>query len=163
MEQGKFNYELSQDLHNRIEFEQNACFSNAVKALNLLPDAEYVEGYAVSPKSTEPFLHAWLEFNGEIIDPSLPDGNHKYFPAERRSKAEYLEFVKQVEILKAQEPRTLPEDKRQNLPQHVVEQKLNPNYHNVLVGKMRLNTQLARNKPLQFEQAYREALPYKEG
>jgi hypothetical protein len=41
-------------------------------------DATYVEGFAIL--GTFCIEHAWVEKNGEIIDPTLPGDNLVYFP-----------------------------------------------------------------------------------
>jgi len=154
--QRKFNRELSLHLYNQIKAKPSHCFSNSVKALALVPKAEYVEGYTVSPSVSEPYLHAWLELDGNIIDPSLPNGDREYFPAGRRTMAEYSKIVKEIENLKRRGPTPLTDEAKKNLPKLVQEDAMNPNYHNILVKKMRLN-----NTNPEFNSAYKQAIVHK--
>ena len=53
------------------------CFANSIEALE--PGQQYCEGYATLKGLDVPMEHAWiLDEDGQIIDPTWPDGGH-YF------------------------------------------------------------------------------------
>ena len=52
--------------------------------------ATYVEGVVISRQVTWPQEHAWIVFNGEIIDPTLPDMELHYFPAHQWTGDDFL-------------------------------------------------------------------------
>jgi len=61
------------------------CYANAAKVILALPeyaDAEYVEGLAVIEKAMV-IEHGWVERDGVIVDPTLPDRPLDYFPGLR--------------------------------------------------------------------------------
>jgi len=61
------------------------CFWNAFQAVQRVPeyaDAEYVEGIAVN-RYRITLEHGWVEKDGVIIDPTLPDDELVYFPGLR--------------------------------------------------------------------------------
>jgi len=79
------NVELSLKLSNdkRIRVKPRQCYYNAFKTMNYCPEyqrATYVEGFA---HIGFPIEHGWLEFNGEILDPTLPTDDLIYFPGLR--------------------------------------------------------------------------------
>ena len=78
----KVNQGLSQKLAKKINSIHNSCWLNAVEALEILNDQTfYIEGWIVISGSWEVLEHSWLEFNREIIDPSLYTLNVlEYFP-----------------------------------------------------------------------------------
>ena len=76
------------------------CYANAAKVVLALPeyaDAEYVEGLAVIEKAVV-IEHGWVEKDGVIVDPTLPDKPLDYFPGLRfrgqRGLAEALKIPK---------------------------------------------------------------------
>jgi len=80
----KKNVELSLRLHKdkRISVRPRHCFYNAFQAVMYCREfcnATYVEGIAGVPL----IEHGWIELNGEIIDPTLPDVDLVYFPGLR--------------------------------------------------------------------------------
>ena len=102
----KKNVELSLKLSKdkRIGAKRKQCYYNAFKTLYYCHEyahATYVEGIAVV--GTLSLEHGWIEFNDEIIDPTLPTDTFVYFPglrcegplgismALRRSKPSYCD------------------------------------------------------------------------
>lgn len=67
------NLELSQQLSQAVRALAEECFSNAYRAIQKhYPDALYIEGFAVTNLGLcLPVEHAWLEVNGEIVDPTF--------------------------------------------------------------------------------------------
>jgi hypothetical protein len=58
------------------------CYWNAFQVVQRIPeysDAEYVEGMAVNDDGLA-IEHGWVERNGVIIDPTLPEDQLVYFP-----------------------------------------------------------------------------------
>ncbi len=163
----RFNQKLSASIGDEIEAKPNHCFINAIRALEEIPEAEYIEGYAVSSASSEPFLHAWLELDGEIIDPSLPNRQCEYFLGARRTKAEYLSIVrectKRVETAKSQGPPQLPDAVRKNLSQNnpaSLNRIMNPNYDKLRIQAIQDKMKFKNEKPDEFNLALREAEAY---
>lgn len=79
------NVELSLKLSkdNRIGVKSQQCYYNAFKTMFYCPEYEqatYVEGIVHDGVSIE---HGWIEFNGEILDPTLPSLDLIYFPGLR--------------------------------------------------------------------------------
>jgi hypothetical protein len=79
------NIELSLKLSKdkRIRAKPQQCYYNAFKTMFYCTEFEtatYVEGIVHDVISIE---HAWIEFNGEIIDPTLPQTELIYFPGLR--------------------------------------------------------------------------------
>ena len=71
--------------HKRLRAKKGQCYLNALNVVQRFPEyvnATYVEGIAVSHHGLE-FEHAWLEHNGEIIDPTIPCEDLAYFPGLR--------------------------------------------------------------------------------
>lgn len=71
------NLELSQNLSKAVGAKAKQCFTNAYHGIqDHYPDAFYVEGIAI-PRHGDglgaPVEHAWLEINGEIVDPTFCD------------------------------------------------------------------------------------------
>jgi hypothetical protein len=74
------------------------CFDNARLVLrdpDLIARAPYVEGWCVGPRSHEVFSHGWLELDGKIIDPTLPDCELEYFAGLRLTAAELDARIRQ--------------------------------------------------------------------
>ena len=79
------NVELSLKLSKdkRIRVKPRQCYYNAFKTMYYCSEyqrATYVEGFVFIGFLIE---HGWLEFNGEIIDPTLPTNDLIYFPGLR--------------------------------------------------------------------------------
>lgn len=79
------NFELSLKLSKdkRIRAKPQQCWYNAFKTLFYCPEfekANYVEGIVVDGVAIE---HGWIEADGEIVDPTLPDDDLIYFPGLR--------------------------------------------------------------------------------
>ncbi len=79
------NVELSLKLSKdkRIRAKPRQCYYNAFSTMFYCPEfqgATYVEGFALCGI---PIEHGWIEFNGEIIDPTLPIDEMIYFPGLR--------------------------------------------------------------------------------
>lgn len=90
-----FNAEKSRELGREIEAKPKACFDNAFRALSLLPGSSYIEGYAIFGEGLV-IEHAWLEYLGETIDPTLPEGAQWYEPGLRYSLGELLEALAEI-------------------------------------------------------------------
>lgn len=87
------NLELSREVGRTIGAKDKDCFFNSVMAVAAMPDgAVYVEGYGVADDFRIICEHGWVEFNGEIIDPTPAWNNdrttRKYFPVRRYTLAE---------------------------------------------------------------------------
>lgn len=87
----KINVEKSLELAKRIRAEKKACWQNAIYAQDCVPDALYIEGWAVSAEGLV-FEHGWLEDSNEVLDPTLQDCS-AYFPALMFSLKETREHV----------------------------------------------------------------------
>ena len=77
------NVDKSKKLQKSIRAKQQQCYANAWKAIEMQDEyknATYVEGMAVDGLA---FEHGWIEHEGEIIDPTLPDVPLVYFPGLR--------------------------------------------------------------------------------
>ncbi len=90
-----FNAEKSRELGREIGAKAKACFNNAFRALAELPGSSYIEGYAIIGGALV-IEHAWIEYQGETIDPTLPEGAGEYFPGLRYSQAELLEALAEI-------------------------------------------------------------------
>jgi hypothetical protein len=78
----------SEQLAKRVRAKPNQCFSNcwrAVERLARYAEAAYVEGFVVFPAKLlrTALEHAWLECEGVILDPTLPQAEAVYFPGLR--------------------------------------------------------------------------------
>jgi len=76
-----------------VRAQPGQCFANAYRTVMFLPkfgDATYVEGFAVTPSGLC-MEHAWVERDGRIIDPTLPDDDLVYFGGLRFNGAAELE------------------------------------------------------------------------
>jgi hypothetical protein len=78
------NVEESARLGREVGAVAQQCFRNAFKVIEYVPGYEnawYVEGVvACGPLLTE---HGWVERDGEVLDPTRPDGRMAYFPGLR--------------------------------------------------------------------------------
>lgn len=90
-----FNSEKSRELGREIEAKPKECFNDAFRALALLPGSSYIEGYAIAWGGLI-IEHGWLEYQGETIDPTLPEGADWYEPGLRYSQAELLEALAEI-------------------------------------------------------------------
>ena len=76
----------SRALAKRIRSRQKQCFFNSwrvIERLDQYAEAIYVEGLAINLRSRLLFEHAWIEHEGVLLDPTLPEGNLVYFPGLR--------------------------------------------------------------------------------
>ena len=67
--------------HEDVRAERQQCYANAFRVVMFVPgyaDATYAEGYAVCSQGSC-IEHGWVEKDGEIIDPTLPDETLTYF------------------------------------------------------------------------------------
>lgn len=56
------------------------CFSNCVKAMEIIPDTIYCEGLALSPTIPIPLHHAWLvTADGCVLDTTWREAGAEYF------------------------------------------------------------------------------------
>ncbi len=74
------NTYLSEELAEMIDAQDRECYKNSVMAMYELADREdcfeilYIEGWAISVIPTE---HAWLKYNGTIVDPTYFGQNER--------------------------------------------------------------------------------------
>lgn len=101
-EQQPFDHELSQWAHDETWPVPKHCYWNAWRAWKLpeLRRALYVEGYGVH---LFPFVHGWLELDGLIVDPTLPDqdsslGHMLYFPGIRYTRQDAKTLAKRQRL-----------------------------------------------------------------
>lgn len=72
---------LSKHYANATQAQFKNCWGNSFTVVNALPDALYVEGWAVN-RSGMIFEHGWVQYNGRIIDTMLwLDEGLRYFSA----------------------------------------------------------------------------------
>jgi hypothetical protein len=72
---------LSKHYANAAQMQSKNYRGHAFMVVQLLPDALYVEGFAVSRNGVV-FEHGWVQYNGRIIDAlRWDDEDTKYFPA----------------------------------------------------------------------------------
>ena len=75
----------SQRVRKIVRARSKKCYLNAMRVISDVPgyqEADYVEGYAVMARVIC-IEHGWVERDGEIIDPTLPDADITYFPGLR--------------------------------------------------------------------------------
>ena len=86
---------LSATIRRRIKAKSKGCFYNAWQALGELPAALYVEGWTVTRDSAIAIEHAWLEYDGRIVDPTLGHDLDiaAYFPGLRLTGPELAEAL----------------------------------------------------------------------
>jgi hypothetical protein len=92
------NRTLSKKAAETIQPIPKECWKNATLALVALPElsrAHYIEGWSVLAEIPVPFEHAWLELDGQIIDPTpaMWKGHQTYFPGLRLTKDELLQAL----------------------------------------------------------------------
>ena len=98
------NLSLSKRAAKKTHAIPNACWINAYCALMELPELAhgyYVEGWFVNIALPVPIEHAWIELDGQIIDPTPVSWSvhHAYFPALRFTKHEIAqEIMETVEL-----------------------------------------------------------------
>jgi hypothetical protein len=69
-----------------VRAKPNQCFRNAVNVVRYVPgyeEADYVEGVIVPTKRSVVTEHGWVEKNGVIVDPTLPNDDLLYYPGLR--------------------------------------------------------------------------------
>ncbi|MBX7105381.1 MAG: hypothetical protein K1X57_14955 [Gemmataceae bacterium] len=77
----KKNKEESGRIRLLVRAKAKQCYLNAFRVIQSIPeyaDADYVEGIVVIG-GVLPIEHGWVERNGEIIDPTMPDDDLAYF------------------------------------------------------------------------------------
>ena len=94
----QLNRVLSKRAGKTIRAVPNACWQNAYRSLLELPElanGHYVEGWIVRTDLPVPLEHAWLELDGQIIDPTPISWSSPfvYFPGLRLTKSEVLQVV----------------------------------------------------------------------
>lgn len=75
----------SRRVRKMVRARSKKCYLNAMRVISDVPgyqEADYVEGYAVIPGRIC-IEHGWVERDGEITDPTLPDADITYFPGLR--------------------------------------------------------------------------------
>ena len=89
------NQKLSKAVAQRtdVRTKWGQSFNNAFKVLDRLPDAVYVEGYALAGSPLIQVEHGWVEYQGKIIDPTFPKGVAHYEPGLRFTRNELHEAM----------------------------------------------------------------------
>lgn len=81
----KKNVEESRRVARLVGAKANLCWRNAVDVVYNVPEyaeATYVEGLVLNPRTpTVVQEHGWIEKECEIVDPTLPELELRYFPA----------------------------------------------------------------------------------
>lgn len=75
----------SERVSKALRAKKQHCYRNAFRLIQEMPEysnADYVEGIAVAAGGF-PIEHGWVEKDGVIIDPTLPNGPLAYFPGLR--------------------------------------------------------------------------------
>lgn len=70
IERIKVNLERSREIADKVPPLKKQCYRNCFLGQWYLPGSLYCEGYAINSNGLV-FEHAWLEFEGEVIDPTL--------------------------------------------------------------------------------------------
>lgn len=98
------NHILSERLAKATSARPKACWPNARSAMlygaKHQPQSTvmYVEGWCVMQDLPIVFEHDWLEVDGWIVDPTLPDYTaEKYFPGICYSAVEVREWIAEIE------------------------------------------------------------------
>ena len=76
------NTEESKRVGKAVKAKKQQCYINAMRVIWYVPEydkADYVEGYAVI-NGDFCIEHGWVEQDGVVIDPTLPDDDIAYFP-----------------------------------------------------------------------------------
>lgn len=60
-------------LMRAVDAAPKSCYKNAMLAAPLDPDVTYVEGYYHADRLPIPISHAWVEWNGHVLELTLPD------------------------------------------------------------------------------------------
>lgn len=135
--------------------KSRAAFSRYLSKVNIL-----------SSVSKKPNHHAWLELDEAIIDPSLPDGDRKYFFGGSRTYEEYLKIVKickeQIEVEKKKGSPLLPDRVKQDLQPDILQKILNPDYDDLLEGSIERQMSLSTDKKEELDRACAEAKVFQE-
>src|ERR1017187_6233410 len=66
----KVNLERSRELAKEVVVRKHDCFQNALRALDRCRDAVFVVGVVGDHRYKKEAVHTWLEFEGEILDPT---------------------------------------------------------------------------------------------
>lgn len=77
------NIELSQRIGQKAGAQVGKCYSNAWRALQVLPELDgacYVEGCVVESRTGRIEERGWLELDERIVDPTLYRAELAYFP-----------------------------------------------------------------------------------
>jgi len=102
------NISESKRVRRAVRAKRQQCYKNAVRVIWKVPEyknADYVEGYAVVGGNFC-FEHGWVEHDGVVIDPTLPDEGIVYFPGLRFTGSRGI--AKAMEIPKEQWCEDLP-------------------------------------------------------
>jgi hypothetical protein len=90
----------SKRARRQVRAKAKQCYHNAFRVVFEIPEyahADYVEGLAVIKKGLV-IEHGWIEKNGMIVDPTLPEDELDYFPGlrfkGRRGLAEAMQIPK---------------------------------------------------------------------
>ncbi|MDZ4684250.1 MAG: hypothetical protein SH850_04120 [Planctomycetaceae bacterium] len=77
-----------------VDAKPNFCWENAANLMFKKDDssASYVEGVVMSSSIGTPQEHAWNVFNDEIVDPTLPEYDLRYFPAHQWRRDEFIKL-----------------------------------------------------------------------
>lgn len=91
------NAELSRRVAQAVNARAKACWENAFRGLAELLDLAgvlYVEGWAVTCDHLIAVEHGWLEYDGQVIDPTLPGRVAAYFPGLRLTTDQAIEALR---------------------------------------------------------------------
>jgi hypothetical protein len=88
--------------HPQVRAKKRQCYHNAFRVVQYVPEyenADYVEGVVVVDNGLV-IEHGWVEMDGMIVDPTLPDCKLVYFPGLRfkggQGMAEALKIPKRL-------------------------------------------------------------------
>lgn len=101
----------SKRVNRLIRARVGHCYSNAFRVVLIVPEyanAEYVEGMAVNTSTGLVVEHGWIEKDGQIVDPTLPDEPMAYFPGLRFKGREGLAQAMSIPKPAQAKPRDLP-------------------------------------------------------
>ena len=87
----------SQRVRKSIRAKRGQCYYNAFQVIHDVPEyaeADYVEGFVV--RCGVPIEHGWVEKDGVIVDPTLPEDEVAYFPGLRFQGASGLAEALQI-------------------------------------------------------------------
>lgn len=77
------NISESRKAASLVKAKPHMCWENAAKMMHKdgCEESIYVEGVVITSNGSLPVEHAWVVRDGEIIDPTQPDLELRYFPA----------------------------------------------------------------------------------